>query len=790
MKQPERNNDSSGPRGHLRPIAAALRAGSDGVCASASPPPVVRGLTLGTGALLAAAWLTTEPALAQSTPPGGTQDPPAQQEKTLPEVKVQAGPDTDFRTESTRSATRTETPLRDIPQFINAVPQSVIRSQNATTLQDALRNVPGLSYAAAEGGTQANQVFYLRGFPVGGDIFIDGVRDLGEYNRDLFATESVEVLKGSSSLMFGRGSPGGVIHQTSKVAGLAPIREVGVTLGSFEQKRVEADLNVRTGESSAFRIVAMGEDSGSYRYPQDVEKTGVAPSVRFGIGERTEFALQYFHLKTKDVTDYGQPSLPPALTGTGRFEMPPISPRNYYGYANHDFTNHETNIATARIEHRFGNTLSLHNTLRRANYERQVEATIATVRATDINGLALTPSTPLSDVVVTRNHDGGRTRDNDDEALINQTEVVWKPKFGGMQHTILGGLELGKEKLHRWNYVLDADPTTPGTQAPTSITPLLAPDPSTLLAYTKTPNVRARAEADTVAVYAQDQVALTDTLKALVGVRWERYDATARTEDGMSGAIATGPFRRKDEMVSGRLGLIFQPDERQSYYVAFGNSYNPSGELGVYGGTGTNLSATNELVDPEENRTIEVGSQWDLSNDLQLRAAVFRNEKVNQRMPDPAGSGATVLEGKRRVDGVELQVSGHLTPNWDVYGAVAYQDGKIVRAAPATQGREPLGIAEVSGSLWTVYRLGGGFEIGGGVRYSSGVWLNDANTGKTPDYTLVDATAAYVQRNWEVRLNLENLTDETYYIGGYNNNPNRVLPGKPRAGSITVRYNF
>src|SRR5262249_52902780 len=150
-----------------------------------------------------------------------------EREQTLPEVKVEG--DT-FRTESTTSATRTDTPLRDIPQFINSVPQSVIRSQNATNLTDALRNVPGISYAAAEGGTQSNQVFYLRGFPLNADNYIDGIRDLGEYNRDLFATESVEVLKGPSALMFGRGGSGGLLNQTSKIANLLPHSEAALTL--------------------------------------------------------------------------------------------------------------------------------------------------------------------------------------------------------------------------------------------------------------------------------------------------------------------------------------------------------------------------------------------------------------------------------------------------------------------------------------------------------------------------------------------------------------------------------
>ena len=217
------------------------------------------------------AFSASEWALAQSQP-----------EQTLPEVRVRGD---SYRTETVVSPTRTETPLRDIPQFINTVPQSVIHAQGATTLQDALRNVPGISYAAAEGGTQSNMVLYLRGFPVNQDLYIDGLRDMGEYNRDLFATESVEVLKGPSALMFGRGSTGGLINQTSKIADLLPRKDVELTVGSFDKRRLTGDVNVKTGESSALRVVALVEDSGYYRYPQGQEKAGVAvvPMVPYGL---------------------------------------------------------------------------------------------------------------------------------------------------------------------------------------------------------------------------------------------------------------------------------------------------------------------------------------------------------------------------------------------------------------------------------------------------------------------------------------------------------------------------
>jgi catecholate siderophore receptor len=709
----------------------------------------------------------------------------ATKEQTLPEVRVRGAQD-GFKTESTTSGTRTDTPLRDIPQFINTVPQELIRSQGATSLADALRNVPGISYAAAEGGTQANQVFYLRGFPAGGDLFLDNVRDLGEYNRDLFNVESVEVLKGPSALMYGRGSTGGLVNQVSKTPGLLNRNEVSLTVGSFNQFRLVGDLNVKTGDDQAFRINALAESANNFRYPQDVSRLGIAPSYRFGIGGKTDVTISYSYLSTKEVTDYGQPTI---FAGGQFLGFAPVSPRKYYGYEKHDYADFQTGIFTAKVDHRINDMVSLRNTFRWANYKRQSESTIATLRGTDINGATVTAATPVDRMVVTRNHDTGRTRDNDDNTIINQTELTWKLKSGSVGHTVLTGLELGSERLDRWNYALDANPATAAIDTPTSITSLMNPDPSTQLNYAKLPNLKTKAQGDTVALYAQDQIDLTKQWKALVGLRWEQYSARAEQFGQRAGVANAGPFSRKDDMWSGRAGLIWQPSDAQSYYASYGNSYNPSGELGVYGGTSTNLSAANQNLDPEKNRNYEVGAQWDFMQGLRLRSALFRNEKTNARMPDPV-TGVTVLAGVRRVDGIEFELTGNITPNWDVYSGIAFMNGDIVKGPANVQGNTPLGVPTSSGNLWTVYRLGGGWEIGGGVRGNSGSYLTDVNNAKLPSYTVLDATLAYVQKKYEVRLNLYNLTDETYYIGGYNNSPNRVLPGQPLSGAVTLRYSF
>jgi catecholate siderophore receptor len=709
----------------------------------------------------------------------------AQPEQALPEVQVRGTPDSGFRTDSTRGATRTETPLRDIPQFVNTVPEAVIRSQGVTSLQDALRNVPGITFTAPEGGVQAAQIFWLRGFQAGGDLFLDGVRDIGQYNRDLFATEYVEVLKGPSALMFGRGSTGGVINQVPKTADLLPRNEAAVTLGSFDTKRASYDLNLRLGEASAFRVAALAENSGSFRYPQDADRLGVAPSLRFGIGTGTDVTLSYWYLKTRDVTDYGQPN----LGATFGFALPPVDVRKYYGFANHDYTELETHIATFRIDHRISEAVSLRNTLRWANYRREMEATIPSLSTTDANGAPVTAATPVSLLRVNRTHDASRSRDNDDGVLINQTELTWKLSTGGIRHTLLGGVELARERLDRHTNALDANPAAAGIQAPAATTPLLDPDPYTTLSYTKAPLNRNFSRADSIAAYAQDQLELSKQWKALLGLRWERYAASTEQTALHPNGTAAGPFARTDSYLSGRAGLMWQPTGVQAYYVSWGNAYNPSGELGVYGASGTNLSAINDDLGPEKTVNYELGGQWDFAGGLRIRSALFRTEKTNARMADPSNAAVNILAGKRRVDGLELEAQGSLARNWDLFAAYALMDGRIVKGPANVQGKE-VPLPEHSGSIWTLYRLGGGWQLGGGALFSSARWIDDQNRARIPSYVRWDATLGYIQKKYDVQLNGYNLTDKKYYLGGYENGANRVLPAAPRTVMLTLRYRF
>jgi len=741
----------------------------------------------------------------------------AQREQTLPEVKVQGAPDSGFKNDSTSSGTRTETPLRDIPQFINTVPQEVLRSQGINSMADALRTVPGITMTAPEGGTQANDNFWIRGLPAGGDIFMDSVRNVGQYNHDLFNVESVEVLKGPSGLMFGRGSAGGVINEVSKTPLLYGLKEAGFVLGTFGQKRATADLNVKTGESSAFRLNALLEDSDSFRDGVNVRKVGIAPTLRLGIGTQTDITLSYYYLRDDGVTDYGQPNLG-AVNG---FRPAPISPRKYFGITALDYTNLSTQIATAKIDHRINDSVAIRETLRWAGYKRNMEATIAQ-NLNDGPGpasKAITATTPVERIFAVRNH--SKSRDNDDTMLVSQTELTWKLSTGAVKHTVLGGLELGQEKLHRWNYnfckpgtynfaknacgaQIAAAPFLPGVLAP-----LTSPNPSDAYpAFDKVPNFTTDTFANTTALYVQDQVEFTPAWKAVAGLRWENYKTgydNFRSLTGLPAAVtaptATNPgtpasLRKSDSMTSGRAGLIWQPTKAQSYYVSWGNSYNPAGELGVYGGTGLNLTNATINTEPEENVNSELGAQWDFSNGIRVRSALFRNEKKNARVTDPVTGGLAVLSGKQRIDGLEMEVAGSVTRDWDVTYSAAYMDGDIINGGTVTAiggttlaGKE-VPVPHFGSSLWSVYRLGGGWEAGGGYVQSSTRWLNTGNTGQIPGYTIVNAMLGYVQKKYDVRLNIYNLFDKTYYVGGYENNPSFIVPGSPRAATVTVRYRF
>lgn len=644
--------------------------------------------------------------------------------------------------------------VKDTPQSITIVPEELMRQQAVTSLRDALRNVSGISLAAGEGGAQGDSLT-LRGFSARNDFFLDGVRDQGSYTRDTFNLGAVEVLKGPSSVMFGRGSTGGAINQVSKTPYGAPGYSASLSAGNGPFLRGTADINQPLSPGAAVRLNLMGEQTEVVgRDEVEVKRWGVAPSVTLGLNGPTRLTLSYLFQQENNIPDDGVPFL---------FGEPaPVPRETFYGLPHADFERTNVHIATLRLEHVFNDDVRLRNTLRYAVYQRDHSITAPRIAGNPA------PGTPLSAITVNR---GRPTRDREDTILTNQTDVIVKFDTWRFNHTLVAGLELARETAESTTFTIGNTPTA------TLLNPNPFPD---LSAVTRTRNQITDTTAYSVGLYAVDEMALTPQWKIIGGLRWDRFqsDFTQRT-------VATGArleLERTDSMVSPRAALVFQPTAAQTYYFSYGTSFNPSAEA-------LTLAANNVNADPEESRTFELGAKWELlRNALSFRTALFQIDKTNARTADPV-LGVMVLEGEQRVRGFELEAIGRILPRWQVFAGYTYLDSRAVEALEVgVEGKRLANVPEHSASLWTTYDIGERWQVGGGLVYVGERFANNTNTNRVPGYVRGDATVAFRPlRQIELRLNVVNISDEKYYDSVYQAH---VVPGAGRTFILTGTFTY
>lgn len=422
----------------------------------------------------------------------------------------------DFQVSRSRTATRTDTDLRDVPQTVAVVNQAVMQSQGVSTLREALRNVAGITFSAGEGGAIGDSI-NLRGFSARTDVFLDGFRDRSQTTRDTFFLESVEVLKGPSSMTFGRGTTGGVINQVSKrPESKKAFTEVGVTVGTDELYRATVDINQPLSDTAAARVNVMGHRADSTRNITENQRWGVAPSLRFGIGQPVQVSVDYLHQEANDVPDYGLPFY------NGR--PLDVSQDKFYGLAG-DWHDQTTDAVTLRVQAKLSPTLTLRNS---TQYGRSQVDAAPSVPATS-NGSTITRSR--------------KDRELDDNTLYNQTELVAKFATGSVKHVLLSGLELGQEESDRVNFTGQTIPSTTASN----------PDPYASVGGSRQWNGGTEADADSAAVYVQDQIALNAQWKLIAGLRQDRFAAEVK-ETAANGTVT----RREhtDNMLSKRAGVI------------------------------------------------------------------------------------------------------------------------------------------------------------------------------------------------------------------------------------------
>lgn len=702
--------------------------------------------------LAAAVAALCAPAFAQ-TPASGA---------TLGEVTIQESAGEAYSPATASSATKGSAPLRDVPQSVNVVPGQLLRDQGARSLEDVLRNVPGVAMSSGDG--QRDQVV-IRGFTAIADQFVDGVRDDALYFRDLVDIERVEVLKGPAAVLYGRGSSGGLINRvTKKPRGDRTGGEAALTVGSFDLRRATADVNVVMSDAAAFRLNAAVEDSGSYRDQQFVKRHHFAPSLALRLAPETQLLLQYTHARDKRLTDFGIPAL------NGRPVNVPVG--TYYGSSNaarDDTTTSQMQAFTATLNHRFGEDWSLRNITRLYDYTLD--------RYNTLPGGTTDPQTMTV----------GRTRSfvlRDEQGVFNQTDLTWRNRLGGLQQEWLMGMELGRQKKR-------AESVSGGADRVPLLDPSGRPAPALPAAsYGADGAIPSHTTQDTVALYWQNQITLAPQWKALVGARYDVFDQDTRFDRKLA---ALG---RTDRKFSPRAGLVWQPSDAVSYYVSYSKSFQPSAEAFA-------LSASNVNSEAEITQNKEIGVKVDLlDGQLNATAALFNLERTNIKNTNPANPGQQINVGTQRTNGLEFTLNGRLPGRWDVSAGYAYLDGRMTRSLATTTsgqlptvavpalGKVPALTPRNSAFLWGMKDLGHGLRLGGGLNYVGARFASLTNLVTLPGYTTLDAALQFTRGDWELDVNLKNLANRKYYVSAHGSVDNLILPGSPRALQVTLRTHF
>jgi catecholate siderophore receptor len=695
---------------------------------------------------------------------------------------------------------RLPVPFLNMPQTVNVIPQAIIQEQSVSTVEQALQYIPGITFSAGEGGQQGDGPI-IRGFVARGDLFRDGIRDPGWYVRDVFSIDRIEVYKGPSAFAFGRGATGGAINYVTKLPTGARYIESTSTLSTGNGYREMIDASGKTDNVSG-RIQGVWQDVNTPTRDQVwTKRWGVAPSMVYDFQQGTKATLYYIYQGEQGVSDYGFTYLPqpafspqtgrqtaPGYYGTGAPTPPlPIPRTNFLGLAGGplgDITETETHIITEKIEHEFDKDLKVSNATRYIDNER-----FARVTAPRNVGLAdntfpgrpgspaiwAPPSFPFNYPVEQLTYGRERReRETDNTYLVNQTDLVGKFITGIAEHQMSAGLEAAYETRHQDRRDLcDSTNNICRTNA-------FNPDPNSspvggaIINY-----LPIETKATDYAAYVSDQVKITKYFELLASLRYDLFGTDY--SDPNQALVVNRNLSRTDNLFSYRFGAVIHPTEKSTIYAAYGNSYNPSAELGTL----TNASVA--ALAPEQTRTIEAGAKADvLGGQLSLAGAVFRIEKINLRIVNPFDQTVSVLDGIARVDGIELGATGKVTDRWSVFTGYSYLESTILDTRDKSiAGRHLQNTPRNNFTMWTTYDLTSRWTIGGGAIYQSLGWANNTNTAYVPEFWKFDAMVSYkVDDKSTVQLNIYNLTDTLYYAQYFGAN---VVPASGRWASLTYR---
>jgi len=664
------------------------------------------------------------------------------------DVIVVTGQRHEYGARSTATATRTDTDIRNIPQALTVISESQIEDQALRSIADVLTFVPGATPGTGEGNRDQ---ITLRGNNTTADFFVDGIRDDVQYFRDLYNLDRVEVLRGSNAMIFGRGGGGGVVNRVTKRSGLAEYREFLASGDSEGGVRLTGDIDQPLGSRAGLRINGVYENGDSFRRHVDLERYAVNPTLAFLPGPATRIDLSYEYLRDRRTADRGVPSV--AGEPLEGFD------RSFFGDPGSSFAKADVHVATLGLEHRFGDSLTLRNRTLYGDYDKFYRNIYPNGA---VDGARRVRISAYDDTTRRRN-------------LISQTDLIWNNRLGGVDQTLLLGVELGSQKgrNQRRNGIFSGRPGSPSS----ILVPIDDPtidEPVSFLAN----GANNRINATIGAAYLQDQVRFTDWLELVAGLRFDRFDLDVRNR-------ATGQrFSRTDKLWSPRLGLIVKPRRDLSLYASYSRSYLPSG-----GDQFSSLDLTSEALKPEKFDNYEVGAKWEPIAGLLATVAIYQLDRTNTRATDPANPQRVVLTGAQRSRGLELGLERSVTHRWQISAGYALQKAEVTeptQACPSGDCEVPL-VPRHSFSLWNRYDVSDKLGLGLGLIAGSKSYASIGNAVKLPGYARVDTAMFYeLSRGVEAQLNVENLFGADYFPTAHNDN--NIAPGAARTVRATLRF--
>ncbi len=643
------------------------------------------------------------------------------------------------------AAMKTDTALRDIPQSVTAIGRDLIDDQAMQSMADLARYVPGVAMGQGEGHRDAPT---LRGNASTADFFVDGVRDDAQYFRDLYNAERIEVLKGPNAMIFGRGGGGGVINRVSKSAGPVTQGEIRLEGGSHDHRRLTADGNLPVSDALSGRVSLLWEESDSFRDQVTLSRRGITPTFTYQPSDGFSLKARFEHFEDERTVDRGVPSL------NGR----PLAtdPATFFGSPDQSPSTAEVNSAALEARHDITPNLSLRGHLSWSDYSKAYQNLYP--------GLVL-PATSQVQILAYRNP-------SQRENLFAQADLVWT----GTRHTLLVGVELGQQTTDTYretgyfgasNTIFLASLANPTlTNAP-------------VVFRQSATDADNHARANIQAIFVQDQIRLGDQIQLVAGLRFDRFDL--KVDNHRNGTRLT----RTDELVSPRLGLIYRPVDPVSLYASYSVSALPAS-----GDQFSALTLTTAALEPEQFTNLELGAKWDLKPGLTLTLAAYQLDRDNSTARDPLNPAVTVQTGAQRSRGLELGLSGQMTPRWSLAGGLARQTAEVTSPTlAAAAGRKVALVPATTASLWNRFQATPDLGFGLGVIHQARSYAAIDNAVTLPGFTRLDAAIFYsLTPQLDLQLNVENLTDIRYFPTAHSNS--NISPGAPRTARISVTARF